>query len=95
MAYIAKTDGTFADIALPVSLETAQEIVGGYVERVIPRHTPGVVFLCDEEGLLKGKPINARGCVLYGSSNPIVGDIIVFESITEAVTAGWVDKEEL
>lgn len=84
MAYIAKADGTREPIATPVTLEKAKEIVGGYVELVCPRRTPRIVFLCDEDGLSKGKPLNAHGCELYGPTNPIVGDIIVFESRAEA-----------
>lgn len=91
MAYIAKADGTTIPIGTPVTLEKAQEIVGGYVEVVHPRHTPGCVFLCDEEGLLKNKPINRHGCFLYGTGeitdHPIVGDIIVFQTRKEA--KGW------
>lgn len=91
MAYIARTDGRREPIETPVSLKRAQEIVGGYVERVAPRKTPGILFLCDEEGLLKNKPINQHGCMLYGTEDhghPIVGDIIVFENRREA--KGWV-----
>ena len=39
MAYIARTDGTREPIDTPVSLEQAQEILGGYVERVCPKYT--------------------------------------------------------
>ena len=87
MAYIAKTDGTREAIPTPVTLEQAKKVLGGWVEKVTPRKSPGVVFLCNEEGLLKGLPLNAHGCELYGTEDhgaPIVGDIIVFESMKEA-----------
>lgn len=86
MAYIAKADGTREQIAAPVSLEKAQEVVGGYVERVAPKASPGIIFLCDEEGLIKGKPFNAHGTVLYGTGHPIAGDIIV---LSRKEAKGW------
>jgi hypothetical protein len=77
MAYIAYADGKRKDIpASEVTITKAQEIVGGYVELVAPRESPELIFLCDEDGHSKKKPINAHGCELYGS-NSIVGDIIV------------------
>jgi hypothetical protein len=85
MAYIARVDGTREAIKTPVSLERAQEVVGGYVERVCPRHSPKIVFLCNEDGFSKGLQVNAHGCELYGA--PIVGCIVVFESRKEA--KGW------
>lgn len=39
-----------------------------------------VVMLVDEEGLLKGLPVNLVGCYFYDSlkhGNPIVGDILL------------------
>jgi|SRR5579859_980989 len=87
MAYIAYANGKRKEIApAEVTLERAQVIVGGYVELVAPRATPGIIFLCDEDGhskanealLMHGKeiPLNIHGCELYGDL-VIVGDIIV------------------
>jgi hypothetical protein len=84
-AYVARTDGTQEPIDTPVSLEEAQKVVGGYVERVCPRRTPGVIFLCNEEGLIRGLPLNMHGVELYGG--PIAGDIIVFRDRKAA--KGW------
>lgn len=75
MAYIARADGTREDLPGVPDLESAKKIVGGWVERVYPRLARDLMFLCDEEGLLKGKPINLHGTELYG--DPIVGDIVV------------------
>ena len=89
MAYIARADGTREDLAAArISLKEAQRIVGGYVERVAPIHNRAVIFLCNEEGLLKGLPRNDHGCELYGPSSPVVGDIIVM-SREEAAAADW------
>lgn len=81
MAYIAKADGTREPIKTPISLKQAQKAVGGYVQRFFA--TNGRVVLCDEEGLLKQKPLNEHGTALIGHMQPIVGDIIVFESSKE------------
>lgn len=57
------------------TLKEAQEVVGGYVELVHPKVSPGYTLIVDEEGRMKGKPLNEMGCRLYGGD--IVGDIIV------------------
>ena len=75
MAYIARTDGT-REIIDPadVTIEFAQKVVGGYVERVCPAASPLTIFLCNEDGV---GPLNKHGTELYGYGQPIVGDIIV------------------
>ncbi len=92
MSYIARADGTREEIApKAVTLKRAQQIVGGYVERVFPMATPDVLFLCDEEGKLKGKLVNEHGCLLYGTEEHgvvIVGDIVVMTH-QEARRSGW------
>lgn len=62
-----------------------QRAIGGHFETV---HTqlmadyfkdPDVIMLVDEEGLIKGRPVNALGCALYGTpqhGSPIVGDLV-------------------
>lgn len=94
MAYLCKYDGTRVDIDTPVSLQDAYRLLEtDMVEVVSPRATPGIVFLCDEEGLLKPNwrdRINRHGCDLYGTAqhgHPIVGHIIVFATRREA--KGW------
>jgi hypothetical protein len=99
MAYIAKTDGTREPIDTPVSLAEAQRIVGGYVERVCPKATPGIIFLCNEDALMKDNwVLNPHATFLYNGSHnmslanansvhPIAGDVIVFENRKEA--KGW------
>lgn len=52
------------------TLENLQRTVGGYIEIVTVQR--GLVVICDEEGVLKGKPFN---CKINGFS--FVGDIIV------------------
>lgn len=64
-----------------ISLEEAQALVDGYVELI---HLDGDnILLCDEEGLLKNKPINtlatiqARGLGWKGSY--LVGSVLFFK----------------
>ena len=67
-------DGTY-------TLKQLQAAVGGYIEQVAPRSAneapSGVVFLCDEEGLLKNKPFNSLASSLVGRN--IVGDLVVID----------------
>ena len=92
MAYIAKADGTKEPIATPISLKQAQKAVGGYVQRFFIN---GLPLLCDEEGLIKRKPLNERvtqmaqeAMASFAIAQPFVGDIIVFETKKEA--KGWI-----
>jgi hypothetical protein len=68
--------------------DEATRWIGGWVERVFPKKTPGLMFLRDEAGLLKKLPINLYGCALYGPGSPIAGDIIVM-SRREAAEGDW------
>ena len=94
---------------IDVNMSNCKEIqvqFGGLFERV---HTHKmfdyfimpVVMLVDEEGLLKGLPVNLVGCYFYDSpkhGNPIVGDILLcleagadFEGFTDE--QAWEAKE--
>lgn len=68
-----------------------QRAVGGHFE---PVHTarmakvfrPDIIMLVDEDGLMKGLPVNMLGCVLYGTAvhgSPIVGDLVFAKVIGE------------
>lgn len=64
------------------------EVVGGYIEVVHPIGLKDpLCFICNEEGLLEGLPLNPIGCVWYGTArhgHPIVGNIVVMkEGITD------------
>ena len=63
------------------TLKQLQESVGGYIERVLPpveSDVPkGLVFLVDEEGLLKPKLLNALATAMLGA--PVVGDLAVID----------------
>lgn len=55
------------------TLEELQGVVGGYIEIVRLPHNNFMVV--DEEGNLKGKPLNITASKIVGQ--PIVGDVIV------------------
>ena len=66
-------------------IEDIQREIGGYVERVCTRKLQeyfksDVMMIVDEEGLLKGLPMNPTGSVFYDTArhgNPIVGDFVL------------------
>lgn len=87
---VIKTDNTLEVKNINDELKDFHEIIDGYIEIVRPRaaYEEGLLlcngyFICDEEGLLKGKAINILGTIIYNGlesneiSHPIVGDIIV------------------
>ena len=76
---------------IPNELEALQAAVGGYIETVTL--TRDCVVICDEEGLLKGKPFNIRIAGI-----PFVGPIVVAgvdgEEFTDA-TKGLIELYEV
>jgi hypothetical protein len=62
------------------SLEEMQKAIGGgYIQIVQTKN--GRLMVLDEEGKLKGFPVNtvATALYLYGDQDPIVGDVLVCE----------------
>ncbi|MBQ4145437.1 MAG: DUF3846 domain-containing protein [Clostridia bacterium] len=63
--------------------QIVRNAIGGYMENVYPKGLPeGYVMIVDEEGKLKGNPINQVGSYLYQShlhGDPIVGDVIILK----------------
>lgn len=84
---IAKADGTVLKIEVPENGEVLYKFVrnaiGGYMENTYPAGLPqGYVMIVDEEGKLKGKPVNGIGSALYKSDSHgdyIVGDVIILK----------------
>lgn len=76
-----------------VSIETVestgyrilQNLIGGSIEHVLPRRLPRpYCMLVDEEGLIKGLPLNFFGSYLYETDihgQPIVGDILLAKDV--------------
>ena len=76
--------------------QSIQKAIGGHFETVRTRTTaayfgsPDIVMLVDEEGLLKGLPVNVFGSLMYGALqhySPIVGDLILARVVGEDITA--------
>jgi len=78
-AYVIKTDGTRIDLDHQPTLSEAQQLVGGYVERLASTmvRIPKLTFFGDEEGKLKGKLINRKVSDLL--SYNVVGNILILE----------------
>ncbi len=62
---------------------TLGEVVGGYIECVSPIRLNGRNWMIvNEEGLLKGLPLNLYGSFLYGTEqhgHPIVGNVVIMK----------------
>ena len=54
-------------------LEALQEAIGGYIESITLDY--GAVMIVDEEGRLKGKPLNDLASIIAGTS--IVGKALI------------------
>lgn len=68
--------------------KTLSEAVDGYIEIVHPMGLASpLVMIVNDEGLLRGLPMNSVGSKLYGMhihGNPIVGNIVIMKT-------GWTD----
>lgn len=86
MAQLIKPNGQRKELALPITLEDAQKMVGGYVEVVHPKKMPTVIMLVNEDGLDKGLPPNLVASQFYGGV--IVGNAIIIPR-DQMKAAGW------
>ena len=79
MATLIKANGVAENInpdGKKFKLETLQGLVGGYIEVVPIGH--GECAVCDEEGKLKGKPLNIPATMMCNRAyDPFVGDIVI------------------
>lgn len=73
-----------------------QRAIGGHFETVHTQlmadyfHDPSVIMLVDEEGIIKGLPLNLVGSALYGTAKhgiPLVGDLIFGIAAGEDIVA--------
>jgi len=79
-AYIIKIDGSEEQLKSRPSLKESQTIVDGYITLTRAEELSTkkkVVLVVDEEGLLKGKPLNKGVMSKFGRH--LVGDVIVLE----------------
>lgn len=78
MAQQIKVNGDTEEVT-DTSLKSLQSLVGGYIE-IVPTND-GRLMVVDEEGKLKGKPVNMKATTLtrgiVADSDLIVGDVVV------------------
>jgi hypothetical protein len=65
------------------SLAELQTLVGGYIE--VAKTTDGKYLVLDEEGKLKRKPLNVAATRIYqyGRRDPVVGDVVLVDTLLE------------
>ena len=81
---------------IPHTLRDMQQTVGGYIEIIRPFDDP-VVLVCDEEGKLKGMPLNIKATMLSGihrHGDCIVGDAVVCSHNGNSDTVGLTQSQE-
>jgi anthranilate/para-aminobenzoate synthase component II len=77
MATLIKTNGDKSPIMQEhLGLNYLQQYVGGYIEHVALRD--GTHLWVNEEGLIKGLPINLLASAMYGSV--ICGDVVLLSN---------------
>lgn len=83
MALLLKADGTITPIDEDLTLPAMQRLVGGYIELVTIGGTRRrrEMLIVDEEGRLKGKPLNRLATDLYRGSPPRHTEVIVGDAI--------------
>ena len=74
--YLVKSTGE-VEILPNGELETLQNAVGGYIERVPTKHPAPTMssLIVNEEGLLQRLPYNFTGSLFTGRS--VVGDVVI------------------
>lgn len=97
-----KVDGTteVTFFTAPVPLEFLQNAVGGWIELVpdfdVFEGQTGIVAFCNEEGKLKGLPLNVKATEAWAKSvgapvadlgDALLGDVIIVSGDDEFMTA--------
>ena len=84
-AKLYKADGTILEVVpangTDFQLDELQSMVDGYIE-IVPASN-GKIMVIDEEGKLKGKPVNDAATIIFmqaGFYDTIVGDVLVCDS---------------
>lgn len=93
---ITTKDTAYISDFLPPMSQTAEEVIGDWVELVRPKGIPGYLMLVDENGLLKELPMNLAGSLFYGTQfhgSPIVGDIVIVKEQGRKEPKGLTDDE--
>ena len=81
IAILIKTTDEISVVELEEdTLKAMQRAVGGFIEHVRPRYLRSpYCMIVNEEGLLRGMPINNAASLLYGGITPIVGDVLILK----------------
>ena len=81
-AKLYKVDGTILEVVpangTDFQLDELKKMVGGYIE-IVPAGK-GKIMVLDDEGKLKGKPVNDAATMIFiqaGYYDTIVGDVLV------------------
>ena len=75
MAQLIDTEGDVHQVLGPVSLEKAQELVGGWVQVVQVPGNPAQQMIVNEEGLLENLPYNLIASSI--AKQDIVGNAVI------------------
>lgn len=95
VVFTTKNTAYVRDFLEPMS-QTAEEVVGDWVERVRPVGLPGYLMLVNENGLLKNLPLNIAGSLFYGTQfhgSPIVGDIVIAKDSQQKIPRELTEKQ--
>jgi hypothetical protein len=79
---ILYADGREEEVNRKMNLEEMQKVVGGYIE-FAPTKVKNRQLVCDEEGLLKDKPVNKAATELVHPNTlhyGIRGDVLLVKS---------------
>jgi hypothetical protein len=96
MATLLTASGESRDVPGPLTLVQMQTQVGGWIELVTLRVERGarIALVVDDEGKLKGKPVNIAATALYHAALPGVQDVIVGDALLVRVEHEGVTGQE-
>lgn len=95
LVFTTRNTAYIRDFKEPMS-QTAEEVVGDWVELVRPVGLPGYLMLVNENGLLKNLAPNVAGSLFYGTQfhgSPIVGDIVIAKDNRQKVPRELTEKQ--
>lgn len=78
-------------IEVECELHAMQELVDGNLEVIVLEES--FILIADEEGILKGKPVN-RNVYMWGQPRSVVGDFFICKAAGESFV-GLTDEEAI
>lgn len=82
--YVKEIDG---------SLQSMQELVGGYIETVFPFEDPETILVCNEEGKLQNLPENRFLRDSQGRPYDLIRGTFFFAGVNDADLCSLTDKQ--